>query len=357
MPPPPVWLLDLDNTLHDAGQHVFPRINTAMTDYVARRLDLAPAAASELRIDYWRRYGATLLGMIRHHAIDPHEFLRETLPFPDLHRLVARDHHLRDTLRRLPGRKVVVTNGPRDYASAVLISQKMAAQFGWSEEQAVGKQIRVDTATFTVVGTLRNFHQQHLFEPIDPTMMRLGRSDRYFNLVVKAKPAELKAVHDRVKASWAQLYPLKPFHGYYQDEVGAEAYKVTSSIATIFSWFAIVAMMLTATGLFALVSLTVLKKMKEIALRKVVGAKDLQIMALVNRGYVWVFAIGAALGCWAGWFLTKLLMDLIFQINVGVEPITLVLGVAALFLISGLTVGFKVRQAVRTNPAEVLRSE
>lgn len=120
MPAPPVWLLDLDNTLHDAGQHVFPRINTAMTDYVARRLDLAPADASELRIDYWRRYGATLLGMIRHHAIDPHEFLRETHPFPDLHRLVARDHHLRDTLRRLPGRKVVVTNGPRAYARAVL---------------------------------------------------------------------------------------------------------------------------------------------------------------------------------------------------------------------------------------------
>lgn len=248
-------------------------------------------------------------------------------------------------------------NRESDYASAVLISQKMAAQFGWSEEQAVGKQIRVDTATLTVVGTLRNFHQQHLFEPIDPTMMRIARSDRYFNLVVKAKPAELKAVNDRVKAAWAQLYPLKPFRGYYQDEVGAEAQQVTSSIATIFSWFAIAAMLLTATGLFALVSLTVLKKMKEIALRKVVGAKDRQIMALVNRGYVWVFAVGAVLGCWAGWFLTKLLMDLIFKINVGVEPVTLVLGVAALFLISGLTVGFKVRQAVRTNPAEVLRSE
>lgn len=244
-----------------------------------------------------------------------------------------------------------------DYTSAVLISQKMAALFGWSDEQAVGKQIRMDTATFTVIGTLRNFHQQHVFEPIDPTMMRLARSERYFNLVVKAKPAELKAVHDRVKATWAQLYPLKPFHGYYQDEVGAEAYKVTSSIATIFSWFAIVAMMLTATGLFALVSLTVLKKMKEIALRKVVGAKDLQIMALVNRGYVWVFAIGAVFGCFAGWFLTKLLMDLIFKINVGVEPVTLLSGVAALFLISGLTVGLKVRQAVRANPADVLRSE
>lgn len=244
-----------------------------------------------------------------------------------------------------------------DYSNAVLISQKMAAEFGWSAEEATGKQIRMDTATLTVVGILRNFHQQHLFEPIEPAAMRLAHSDRYFNLIVRANPAELISVHDRVKAQWAQLYPLKPFRGFYQDAVGAEAYQVTSSIATIFSWFAIVAMLLTATGLFALVSLTVLKKMKEIALRKVVGASTLQIMALVNRGYLWIFAIGALVGCWAGWFLTKLLMDLIFKINVGVEPLTLVLGVLTLFLISGLTVGLKVRQAVRTNPADVLRSE
>ncbi len=116
----PVWLLDLDNTLHDAGTHVFPRINQAMTDYVARRLSLPHDEASALRVHYWRRYGATLLGLIRHHDVDPHEFLREAHPFPDLHRLVARDHGLRQVLRRLPGRKIVVTNGPAAYAAGVL---------------------------------------------------------------------------------------------------------------------------------------------------------------------------------------------------------------------------------------------
>ena len=115
-----VWLLDLDNTLHDASPHVFPRINRAMTDYVARRLGLPEAQASELRVHYWRRYGATMLGLIRHHGVDAHDFLRETHPFPDLDEIVARDHGLRDALRRLPGRKVVVTNAPADYARSVL---------------------------------------------------------------------------------------------------------------------------------------------------------------------------------------------------------------------------------------------
>lgn len=244
-----------------------------------------------------------------------------------------------------------------DFADAMLITQNTAAEFGWKPAEALGKKIKIDTVQYSVVGIVRDFHQEHLFEELQPQVLRLVRPERYFQLIVRAKTGELKAVHDQVKARWAQLFPLKPFNSFMQDEVGAEALNVTSSIAKIFSWFAIVAMLLTATGLFALVSLTVLKKMKEIALRRVVGAKPLQILGLVNRGYVLVFGIAAVLGCYAGWFLTKLLMDMIFKINVGVEPTTMFFSAAALFLIAGATVGFKVRQAVNANPSDVLRSE
>jgi putative hydrolase of the HAD superfamily len=116
----PVWLLDLDNTLHDALPEIMPRINRDMTAYVARALGVDHDEASRVRQAYWMRYGATLLGMIRHHAIDPHEFLRDTHRFPDMDRLVRRSAQLAHVLRRLPGRKWVVTNAPRRYAHAVL---------------------------------------------------------------------------------------------------------------------------------------------------------------------------------------------------------------------------------------------
>lgn len=114
------WLLDLDNTLHDCGAAIMPRINRDMTAFVARELDLSTEAASAVRVQYWRRYGATLLGMIRHHQVDPHAFLRESHQFPDLHELVRRHHALVDSLRRLPGRKILLTNAPREYAQGVL---------------------------------------------------------------------------------------------------------------------------------------------------------------------------------------------------------------------------------------------
>ncbi|MBN9429433.1 MAG: pyrimidine 5'-nucleotidase [Burkholderiales bacterium] len=114
------WLLDLDNTLHDAMPEVFPRINREMTAFMVRELDLSEEEASALRAHYWQRYGATLLGLIRHHGIDPHRFLRETHPFPDLEQLVRRDLRLVHALRRLPGRRIVVTNAPLHYASRVV---------------------------------------------------------------------------------------------------------------------------------------------------------------------------------------------------------------------------------------------
>jgi putative hydrolase of the HAD superfamily len=114
------WIFDLDNTLHDARPHIFPHIDRSMTAYLAEHLDLGAEAANELRQFYWRRYGATLVGLIRHHGIDPHHFLRETHDFPEIRRMVVGRRELRSTLRRLPGRKIVFSNAPAQYARAIL---------------------------------------------------------------------------------------------------------------------------------------------------------------------------------------------------------------------------------------------
>jgi len=118
--PGPVWLLDLDNTLHDAGSFIMPRVNREMTQWVAKHLSVDEHEASRLRVDYWRRYGATLLGMIEHHAINPHAFLQDTHPLPDLLHQVRPKRALLQSLIRLKGSKLILTNAPRHYAKAVL---------------------------------------------------------------------------------------------------------------------------------------------------------------------------------------------------------------------------------------------
>lgn len=115
-----VWIFDLDNTLHDARAHIFPHINRSMTQYVAELLDLGEEDANAVRDTYWKRYGATLTGLIRHHRVDPGHFLRETHHFPELDRMVVGRRELRSVLRRLPGRKIVFSNAPGHYARAVV---------------------------------------------------------------------------------------------------------------------------------------------------------------------------------------------------------------------------------------------
>ena len=130
----PVWLFDLDNTLHNASAHVFPHINRAMTAYLAEHLALSMEDANSLRTRYWQRYGATMLGLMRHHGTKPRHFLHHTHQFPDLPALVIRQQGLAACLRRLPGRKVVFSNAPRAYAREVVrllgLTRHFEAVFG-----------------------------------------------------------------------------------------------------------------------------------------------------------------------------------------------------------------------------------
>jgi putative hydrolase of the HAD superfamily len=143
------WIFDLDNTLHDASPHVFPHLNRTMTAYLQHHLDLDHEQASRLRRHYWKRYGATLLGLMRHHGTDPHHFLEVTHDFPDLPGMILREPGLRAALRRLPGRKVVFSNSPVNYARAVLGILRIADLFdGVFSIEHTGFRPKPDSAGF-----------------------------------------------------------------------------------------------------------------------------------------------------------------------------------------------------------------
>jgi putative hydrolase of the HAD superfamily len=91
-----------------------------MMAYICRYLNVDEAEATRLRQHYWKRYGATLLGLMRHHATDPRHFLHHTHQFPDLERCVVAERGLKAMLQRLPGRKIIFSNAPLQYSEAVL---------------------------------------------------------------------------------------------------------------------------------------------------------------------------------------------------------------------------------------------
>ncbi|MFC5429327.1 pyrimidine 5'-nucleotidase [Paraburkholderia denitrificans] len=125
----PVWLFDLDNTLHGASHAIFPAINQAMTQYIVDALGVSHDVANQLRTSYTHRYGAALLGLTRHHPVDPHDFLKVVHTFPDLRAMLVAERGLARILAALPGRKIVLTNAPEAYARAVLAELGIARLF------------------------------------------------------------------------------------------------------------------------------------------------------------------------------------------------------------------------------------
>ena len=123
-----VFFFDLDDTLHDASHAIFREIDTRMTAYVEKHLQVDRGEANRLRTLYWHRYGATLLGLVRHHGVDATHFLRETHDF-DVAAFVRAERGLTRLFARLPGRKVLLTNAPRAYASEVLRALGVHRQF------------------------------------------------------------------------------------------------------------------------------------------------------------------------------------------------------------------------------------
>lgn len=121
----PLWLFDLDNTLHNASHAIFPAIHGNMQAYMAQVMGdgvnpADPERVAAARLLYWRRYGATLLGMVRHHAVNAADFLHAAHQFDNLPAMIRAERGLGNLLKRLPGRKILLTNAPRRYSRQVV---------------------------------------------------------------------------------------------------------------------------------------------------------------------------------------------------------------------------------------------
>ena len=114
------WIFDLDNTLHDAQSKIFPLVNKKMNEYISSYLHISIEDASSLRESYWDRYGATLKGLIKHHNIDPIEFLSTTHDLNNFNELVFPENNLKKTLSKIHGRKIIYTNAPKNYTNTIL---------------------------------------------------------------------------------------------------------------------------------------------------------------------------------------------------------------------------------------------
>ncbi len=242
-----------------------------------------------------------------------------------------------------------------DVEESVMINRLLADQLGWTDP--VGKRVRMEGREYTVIGVAENFYTNTFMRPMEPVLLKMVPESDYRVMSIKFDAARTADVTNTLKSTWASLMPYEPFHLRFQDQVFEEDVKENENIKDMFLYLAAMTMIIAATGLFALVSVNIARRTKEIGIRKVLGASAVQIMQLVNREFYVLIAVSAVLIFPVAYILLDGLLNSVFATHVRLSVWPFAGAVAAMVLLSVVTIGSRVIKVAVENPVHSLRYE
>ncbi|WP_422358657.1 ABC transporter permease [Reichenbachiella sp.] len=245
---------------------------------------------------------------------------------------------------------------PSDTASSVIINEAMATRFNWSEP--IGKRFQMmggpDTTTyFKVLGVVKDFHQQSLYNPIEPIMFfpRLNNN----NALVKIDKNQKEAVAS-IKQSWAEVFPNLPLDYTYLDEEFQQQYETDQLRGNLFLGFSLMTIIISCMGLLGLASFTAEQRTKEISIRKVLGANVSGLIQLLIKDFLILVCIGAVPAFAVAWYFGQNWLQN-FEYSVEVDYLIFVGVLLITMVITILSTGFFALRAATSNPAESLKYE
>jgi len=157
--------------------------------------------------------------------------------------------------------------------------------------------------------------------------------------------------------SWKTLFPNKPFEGFYMEEAAADALNTNNGILVQFGIMGLFALFLSVTGLYSTVSLTINKRVKEIGIRKVMGASVRHIMQLLNYEFGIIILISIVIGCVGGYYFMSQFLSDVFTYYMKIGPVSFLTASLTILIFTILTSGIKIYLAAMSNPTDSLRYE
>ncbi len=237
----------------------------------------------------------------------------------------------------------------------IVINEAAQRVLGWdTPDEAIGRQVRfANGMTTTVVGVVRDFHFRTLHLEVEPLVLFHGTG---LHLVVRIQPEDTRRTLEYIEEAWSEFFPDFPFAFTFLDEDIDRLYRNETRIGYFFGVFALVALFLTCLGLFALVSFTVVRRTREIGIRKALGASMRRILAMLSAEFVVLVLVANVLAWPAAWLIMRRwLEDFAYRVEVGWGIFFASGGVV--LLVTLVTIGYHVIRTAFSNPADVLRSE
>ena len=279
------------------------------------------------------------------------------------------DHNFVETygIQIIHGRGFTEEN-PSDQRRAILVNQALVDDYGW--ENPIGMQLPgPNFEDHEIVGVVENFNYESLHTPVEPLVLTINTGVIFSgidNINFSASPTprisiqfsseDLPLLMDRIEKSWATVTGGSPFNYTFVDQAVNNQYRQEQRLSQIVLFGSILTIVIACLGLFGLASLMIVRRTKEIGVRKVLGATSYNIVLLVNKEFTKLVGIAFLIAVPIVWYLmSRWLQNFAYRIDIGLG-IILLAGISAL-IIAWLTVSYQSLKATLVNPIDSLRSE
>jgi putative ABC transport system permease protein len=243
-----------------------------------------------------------------------------------------------------------------DATEGFIVNETAVREFNWgTPQQAVGKNINREGKKGKVVGVIRDFHFASLTTAISALVIEINPNQ--FNTVsIRFDHADIQQTLDKLEDSWNKTFPEKSFEFRFLDEQLNEQYVDFRNFGTIIQSFTFIAILISCLGVYGLVLFVVQRKVKEIGVRKVMGASVGNILKMICRDFAWLLIIGFVLAIPVSYYLmSQWLQNFIY--HTAMDAATYVISFVMVLVIVLLTISYQAVKASLANPVNSLRSE
>jgi len=243
-----------------------------------------------------------------------------------------------------------------DEAEAYIVNETAVREFNWSGvEGAIGKTIDKEGKKGKVIGVVKDFNFASLIIPMSALVMELD-PDQFSTLSVKFASVDPDQILNRLEMEWSRIFPEKAFEYSFLEETLKGQYANHQNFGIIIQTFTGIAILISCLGVYGLVLFTVQRKVKEIGIRKVLGATVRSILTLIYKDFALLILVGFSMAVPLSYFLmNQWLTNFIYHTDINI--MTYVSSLVLVFLIVSLTISYQALRAARANPVNSLRSE
>ena len=244
--------------------------------------------------------------------------------------------------------------------SEAIVNEQLLKKFsigGGDPTKAIGEEIIIDGLKLTIVGVVQDFHYETVEDNIEPMVFRCMNNTTNGYVNVKISSNDWPATFSVLETAWRKIDQVHKLEAKFYDDQIAQAYSPFSMMLKVVGFLAFLALCISSMGLFGMVVFTTETRLKEMSIRKVLGASEGNLILILSKGFLLLLGIAALIAIPSTYFLFEKVILTNFAFHEPVGIVELMAGAAAVVTIGFLMLGSQTISIARSNPAVVLKNE